>query len=111
LSGDLSNETTNGVDAADYVVWRESLGAVGTALAADGNNSETVDAADYDMWRSNFGRHATGTASETVATVPEPSAEILLCVASLAVLCGTDPIGFSRRADFGADSRKVTRSA
>jgi hypothetical protein len=70
------------VDAADYIVWRNSLSQSGAGLAADGNGSGTIDAADYDLWRAHFGQTdgsgsvsgATGSAS---AAVPEPPASTL----------------------------------
>ncbi len=46
------------VDAADYVLWRKTVGTTGDpvgAIATDGNGDGTVDNADYDVWRSNFG--------------------------------------------------------
>jgi hypothetical protein len=44
------------VDAADYTLWRDSLGTTGSSLAADGNNNLLIDPADYTIWRSNFGQ-------------------------------------------------------
>jgi hypothetical protein len=43
------------VDAADYTVWRNTLGST-SALAADGDGSGTVDEADYALWKTNFGK-------------------------------------------------------
>ena len=45
------------VDAADYTVWRDTLGAtgIGAFTGADGNGDGAVAQADYDVWRSNFG--------------------------------------------------------
>ena len=60
------------VDAADYVVWRDSIGSPRN-LSADGNRDNKVDAADYSVWRANFGAR---TAAWPVPTnlVPEPLA-------------------------------------
>jgi hypothetical protein len=45
------------VDAADYVIWRATLGKTVSALSgADGSGNGVVDQADYHVWRSNFGR-------------------------------------------------------
>ena len=55
LAGDFNG---NGeVDAADYTVWRDSLGAnVATPyMGADGNGNGVIDQADYDVWLANFG--------------------------------------------------------
>ncbi len=73
------------VDAADYTVWRDTLGST-SDLRADGDDSGTVDAGDYTVWTSHFG--STSGAGTMVATtaVPEPSAAILgaVCLALLA---------------------------
>jgi hypothetical protein len=59
LVGDYNE---NGVvDAADYVVWRHTLGETGAGLAADGDGSGAVDQADYDLWRANFGAIVTNS--------------------------------------------------
>ena len=47
------------VDAADYVLWRKSLGST-TNLAADGNHNGMVDNDDFELWRSTFGELAMG---------------------------------------------------
>jgi hypothetical protein len=47
------------VDAADYVVWRDSLGST-TVLRADGIADGTIDHADYDFWRAHFGTVVKG---------------------------------------------------
>jgi hypothetical protein len=69
------------VDAADYVVWRDSLGRTGSSLAADGNGNGVIDTGDYDVWKAHFGQHTTagaGAADSAGAGVPEPSAALLL---------------------------------
>ena len=81
LEGDFDS---NGVvDAADYVVWRRSMGKLGTGLAADANRDNSVTAADYDIWRANFGR-TSGAGASVSAAVPEPAAVTLLLIAALA---------------------------
>lgn len=84
LSGDYSG---NGVvDAADFAVWRDSLGATGTGLAADGDGSGTIDANDYLVWKSNFGSSLPiGGSVGAASSVPEPTALMLLAVCALAV--------------------------
>ena len=60
IAGDYNQ---NGVvDAADYVVWCNTLGQSGSGLAADGNNNGSVDTGDFTVWRSHFGS-TTGTGS------------------------------------------------
>jgi hypothetical protein len=81
LGGDYNGDGV--VDAADYSVWRDSLGATGLGLAADGNGDLVVDAADYQLWRSNFGQSLpTGSLAPAHASVPEPAALAMLCVAA-----------------------------
>ncbi len=75
------------VDAADYTVWRDSFGQLGTGLAADGNGDGEVDAADYAIWTSNYGSTSgpSSSASNSQA-VPEPSASIIMLVSLLTTL-------------------------
>jgi T5SS/PEP-CTERM-associated repeat protein len=80
----LGDYNQNGfVDAADYVVWRNTLGQMGAGLAADGNDNGQIDPGDYGVWRANFGRTA-GIGAENQANssgegaVPEPAAVGLL---------------------------------
>jgi len=77
LVGDYNG---NGVvDAADYTVWRDTLGQSGSGLAADGDGNGVVDSGDYDVWKTNFGQHAgSGTGASANAAVPEPSTWALL---------------------------------
>ncbi len=81
--GDYNQD--HSVDAADYIVWRRTLGRVGAGLAADGDWSGVVDAGDYGVWRANIG-HTTIGGGLGGSAVPEPStvALLLLSVASLA---------------------------
>lgn len=72
------------VDAADYTVWRDSLGMTGPGLPADSNRDGIIDIVDYLAWRVNFGAIAPGSGS---GNVPEPSAGwILLSVATISAM-------------------------
>ena len=64
------------VDAADYTVWRDSLGQSGSGLAADGDGNRIIDAADYVLWKTNFGQTA-GSGSAAIILAPEPSTMLL----------------------------------
>jgi hypothetical protein len=68
LAGDYNGNGT--VDAADYSVWRDGLGAIYTQ-------------ADYDVWKSHFGQSAGGGSSQTAAVpaAPEPAALTLMLIA------------------------------
>ncbi len=60
------------VDAADYTLWRNTLGATGAGLAADANADLRVDEADYLVWKHSFGMTLDNQGA-LVAAVPEPS--------------------------------------
>ncbi|TWT86502.1 hypothetical protein Mal64_33280 [Pseudobythopirellula maris] len=65
LPGDYNG---NGVvDAADFTVWRDGLGA-------------EYDQSDYDVWVQNFGMTAQDFAEASSHTVPEPSGLFTLAV-------------------------------
>jgi hypothetical protein len=67
LDGDFNFD--NVVDAADYVVWRKTLG----------------DVDNYNLWRSNFGSSIPGSGSSVgAAAVPEPSSLLLIAAMALA---------------------------
>ncbi len=86
LIGDYNG---NGVvDAADYTVWRDTLGQMGMDLAADGDHDHQIDDDDYDIWKSHFGNLAgSGANAHSLTSVPEPESLILwLCVATGACL-------------------------
>jgi len=76
------------VDAADYALWREQLGAEGIGLAADGDGNGIVDTDDYLIWKSNFGI-VIGSPSINASTTsaPEPSSMLLgmLCLAGVSL--------------------------
>jgi len=74
------------VDAADYTVWRDSLGTSGSSLAADGNNNGKIDSGDYDVWRTNFGR-TKGAGGGANAAVPEPATLWMLLAGILTICC------------------------
>lgn len=78
LVGDYNGDGQ--VGAADYNVWRSSLGST-TLLDADGDGSGVVDAADYDLWRESYGDTAPRRRPAPVP-VPEP-VNLLLALAGV----------------------------
>ncbi len=80
LPGDFNRDGT--VNAADYTVWRNSLGQTGNT-AADANEDNLVDDADYALWKSNYGRSESSGAG-VLASVPEPTTIVLTLLAACA---------------------------
>ena len=71
LPGDYNQDGT--VNAADYSVWRNSLGQTGSGLAADGNGDTRVDEEDYTVWKLHFGEtFGSGAGSNGVPAAPSP---------------------------------------
>jgi hypothetical protein len=71
IAGDFNADGS--VDAADYVVWRNSLGqAVPLGTGADGNRNAVIDSGDRDVWFANFGKQQSpgGTAAATNSVLP-----------------------------------------
>ena len=86
LAGDYNDDGV--VDAIDYAVWRENLGAL---LLPNDETPGLVDSDDYDVWVANFGAMAPGAIQALgAASVPEPSSALLLFVVGCA-------LGFRRR--------------
>lgn len=76
----LGDYNGNGiVDAADYTVWRDNLGAGDEAAFAPGSgNGGGIDATDYDFWRNRYGSTLAPTVGS--AEVPEPSVAVLALI-------------------------------
>jgi glucose/arabinose dehydrogenase len=76
-NGDFNGDAK--VDAADYVVWRKTLGTTGVPAysGADGDGDGTIDQDDLAVWKANFGESlgvgsgSTSTTS-TNSTAPPP---------------------------------------
>jgi hypothetical protein len=72
------------VDAADYTVWRDSLGNSVTTpgTAADGDKSGTIDNGDFTFWVSKFGNSVpgAGAGASAAGSVPEPGTVLLSIV-------------------------------
>jgi hypothetical protein len=83
LAGDYNGDGF--VDAADYTVWRNNLGAGDeTPISNNGDGMNGVDANDYVVWKSNYGNASGGSGGLNTAAVPEPATSLLLMIAALA---------------------------
>jgi hypothetical protein len=96
LGGNPDYSRNGIVDAADYAVWRDTLGRMGVGLVADGNLNGMVDQGDYEFWKLNFGLVIPGAGSGAGISglganfgVPEP--------ATVTLLAGAAGIVFLRR--------------
>jgi hypothetical protein len=83
LAGDFNRDGM--VDAADYVVWRKSLGQTGN-IPADANEDDIVDLDDFDLWRAHFGSVEGHGAQSPSSEIPEPATLVLLFFASATCL-------------------------
>jgi hypothetical protein len=82
LAGDYNS---NGiVDAADYTVWRDNVGAPAGSLAND-TTGAVIGANQFTLWRSNYGATSAGLG----VAVPEPGSLLLMIIGA----CGA----FGRR--------------
>ncbi len=83
MPGDYNLDGT--VNAADYTVWRDSLG--NGNLVADGDFDGDVDADDYQMWATSYGFVRSGISSssflQSSVSVPEPTSLMLLATFTL----------------------------
>lgn len=74
------------VDAADYIVWRDTREST-TDLRADGNGNRSIDDGDFLAWRSNFGKTSnSGSSSSASLAVPEPGGFVLALLAATAII-------------------------
>jgi len=90
LLGDYNADQV--VDAADYAVWRQTLGqTVEAGTAADGDRSGLIDAGDYQIWRTHFGEKGPTAPLAGTRRVPEPASLGLGAMALVAL------VGASRR--------------
>jgi endoglucanase len=81
VAGDYNDDGS--VDAADYVVWRNTLNQnVPVGSGADGDGNSIIQEADYAFWQANFGHKAIGSSTEASMAIPEPAAASLGAIAS-----------------------------
>jgi hypothetical protein len=72
LAGDYNYSGV--VDAADYVLWRTTLGSTDD-LRADGDGDADVDGDDYAVWRANFGAVAAEPLAATAVNSQHPGGD------------------------------------
>jgi autotransporter-associated beta strand protein len=104
LPGVPGDYNSNGiVDAADYTVWRDTLGST-TDLRANGDNAGAsagkIDQADYAVWKSHFGQHlgsGAGAAGTTETSIPEPGGLRLALLGSVLLYCRKQPTTILQR--------------
>ena len=99
IPGDYNGNGT--VDAADYTVWRDTLGQIGPSLTADGNANHQIDAGDYQVWKENFGvgtrdmgtgnGSALHSADRLSPSVPEPACWMLVTLGLIGVVACSRP--------------------
>ena len=82
------------VDAADYTVWRDTLGqSVADYAAADGNGSGVIDQDDYEVWKNNFGATtSSGIGIGSAISVPEPDSVVVAALVIWLSLSGLAPL-------------------
>lgn len=88
IPGDYNNNDF--VDAADYTIWRDTLGST-VDLRANGDDGGAsmgvIDVADYNLWKLNFGVSA-GSGSAAVVAVPEPASLSLVFLSAALLVAG-----------------------
>jgi hypothetical protein len=86
-NGDYNQNGT--VDAADYVVWRDTQGlaAMPPGSGADGDGDGTIGPGDYSYWAQRFG-NVIGPAIATNTAAPEPNGFGLVLLAAAYVALG-----------------------
>jgi hypothetical protein len=86
-TGDYNHDGT--VNAADYTVWRDTLGqsAAPHGSGADGDADGAINDGDYTFWKDNFGDTVPGGGSALSAlAVPEPTTSALAVLAASCLL-------------------------
>ncbi|MGD9636550.1 MAG: dockerin type I domain-containing protein, partial [Pirellulales bacterium] len=72
------------VDATDYPLWRDTLGATGATpyTLGDANGDGQVDPADYQVWKSQFGGPPPAGFASASVRVPEPACMLSAVIAA-----------------------------
>jgi hypothetical protein len=86
LVGDYNEDGV--VDAADYAVWRKSVGQA-SIPNRDPMNMGAVGQGDFNSWRAHFGETASGAGSQTAVPEPASLALVALAIAFFKLTCPT----------------------
>jgi hypothetical protein len=79
------------VDAADYTLWRNSLGQAdptGLSVVTNADRDGSVDQTDYEAWKYHFGESlpaASGSGAAATSGAPEPASFLLALVGMVAI--------------------------
>jgi hypothetical protein len=83
LPGDYNQNAV--VDAADYTIWRDHLGAPAGTLANDIDGG-MIGQTQYITWKANFGATSgLGSVASDIQAVPEPATALLMVVGAMMV--------------------------
>jgi len=80
VPGDYNNNKV--VDAADYTLWRDNLGAPTEASINNNGDGGGVTASDFTYWKTRFNNTSGPGAGGVSAAVPEPASFVLLMMAA-----------------------------
>ncbi|HEY4233510.1 MAG TPA: endonuclease [Lacipirellulaceae bacterium] len=92
LAGDYNGDGI--VDAADYTVWRDTLGQTVASAhdGADGDGDMMIGPNDYQVWIDNFGHTSDGPGAGASLggspAVPEPASLLLFAIGATVALGG-----------------------
>jgi hypothetical protein len=81
LPGDYNDDGI--VNAADYTVWRNTLGGTVAILGtgADGDGNGKITAADFPVWKSHYG-DSESAGGGSAHNIPEPRLASLLMLSA-----------------------------
>jgi hypothetical protein len=82
VEGDYNNDGK--VNAADYTLWRDNLGAANETALNDNGDGGGVTASDYTYWKQRYGSPGAGGGALAGSGVPEPATSIYLIAAGIA---------------------------
>jgi hypothetical protein len=84
-NGDFNDDGV--VDAVDYTVWRNNLGAADETAIHNNGDGVGITTSDYQVWKSNYGNDYGGGGGVAGAiAAPEPTGLLLLATALTTLL-------------------------